>query len=122
MTGPGGRQYIDVTVVDPLAAGGSSIKTRAKKPGTAAREREREKHQRYPGPQLVAAAVEAGGRLGKEFDSLLKAQSPAARTAEEKAARVKVLQDGRMRVVIAAVRGTAAMLLSAAGAAPRPWR
>ena len=122
MTGPGGRQYIDVTVIDPLAAGGSSIKTRAIKPGTAARDREREKHQRYPGPQLVAAAVEAGGRLGTEFESFLKAQAPAARTAEERAARVKVLQDGRMRVVIAAVRGTAAMLLSAAGAAPRPWR
>ena len=70
----------------------------------------------------MAGAVEAGGRLGKEFDAFLKSQAPIARTPDETAARAKVLQDGRMRVVVAAVRGTATMLLSSAGAAPRPWR
>ena len=95
---------------------------RARANGVSARDRQREKHARYPGPGLVAAVVEAGGRLGGEFQAFLKAHAPAAIFDEDVPIRSRALQDARMRVVIAVARGTASMLLSAAGDAPRPWR
>ena len=113
-----GRQFVDVTVVDPLSAQGASMAARARADGVAARDRQREKHARYPGPLLVAAAIEAGGRMGNEFESFLRAHAPPADAPERRAA----LLDARMRAVVAAVRGTATMLLTSAGPGPKPWR
>eukprot|EP00969_Alexandrium_andersonii_P038368 1680609-Alexandrium_andersonii.AAC.1 len=91
---------------------------RARCDGVAARDRQREKHCRYPGPALVAAAVEAGGRMGSELESFLRAHAPPADAPR----RLAALRDVRMRAVVAAVRGTATMLLTSAGAGPKPWR
>ena len=115
--GPYGRQFVDVTVVDPLSAQGASMAARARADGVAARDRQREKHARYPGPALVAAAVEAGGRMGIEFEAFLRSHAPPADAPD----RLAALRDGRMRAVIAAVRGTATMLLTSAGTGPKPW-
>ena len=82
----------------------------------AARQREQEKHKRYPGPGLCAAALEGGGRMGAELASFLRAHAPG-----EGADRAQVLADVRQRLVVALARGNAAMLLSSAGARPRPW-
>ena len=60
--------------------------------------------------------------MGTEFQVFLKTHAPAARCPEDIPRRNRVLQDGRMRAVIAVVRGTATMLLTAAGPGPRPWR
>ena len=123
VSGARGREYVDVTVCEALAATGACLRARARADGLAARDREREKHQRYPGHGLVAAAAEAGGRLGREFMSFLKAQASSGIIggADTTRARALALADGKQRAVVAVVRGTAAMILSAAGVAKRPW-
>ena len=68
------RRWLDVTVRHP-AAGTTADQTRAaRKPGEAARRAERAKHERYPGHQLTAFAVELPGRLGSEAREWLKQQ------------------------------------------------
>ena len=68
------RRWLDVTVRHP-AAGTDADRTRAaRKPGEAARRAERAKHERYPGPELTAFAVELPGRLGSEAREWLKQQ------------------------------------------------
>ena len=121
VSGPGGRQYVDVTVVDALAAQGPSLNLRATVDGVAARDREREKHARYPGPALVAAAMESGGRMGEEFHRFLKAHAPPSYGGSDILPRQLALKDVRMRMVVATVRGTALMLLTAAGTGRKPW-
>ena len=44
----------------------------AREPGEAARRAERQKHERYPGPELTAFVVELPGRLGGEARQWLK--------------------------------------------------
>ncbi|CAK0863374.1 unnamed protein product [Prorocentrum cordatum] len=75
-----------------------------------------EKHRRYPGPGLVAAALETGGRMGHEFRAFLRAKAP---TDERRTAS---LADVRQRLATALQRGVAAMLLGRAGAQSWPWR
>ena len=48
------------------------MRAAARKDGTACRRAELQKHQRYPGPQLVAFAAELPGRLGSEARQWLK--------------------------------------------------
>ena len=105
-------------MVDPLSEQGASSHARARANGVSARDRQREKHAQYPGAGLVAAVVEAGGRLGGEFQAFLKSHALPAIFDEDLPLRTRALQDVRMGVVIAVARGTAAMLLSAAGDAP----
>ena len=116
LTYPGGRVCIDTSVTEAIDAEGAATYRRARVAGTAAREREQEKHSRYPGPGLVAAVVENRGRMGRELDAFLRAHAPA--DAETRAA---ALADVRQRMVVAVARGTAAMLLSSAGPRQRPW-
>ena len=89
---------------------------RARANGVAARERERQKHRRYPGPGLVAAAIETGGRCGRELSAFLKEHAP-----RDPALRPLALQDVRQGLATALARGNAQMLLGSAGALPRPW-
>ena len=63
-----------MTVRHPSAGNASEVATAGRRPGEAARRAEREKHERYPGPELVAFAAELPGRLGAEARSWLKQQ------------------------------------------------
>jgi len=68
------RRWIDVSVRHPAAGTAADRARAARKPGEAARRAEREKHERYPGPQLTAFVVELPGRLGGEARQWLKDQ------------------------------------------------
>ena len=68
------RRWIDVTVRHPAAGTAADVAAAAKRPGEASRRAEREKHERYPGPQLTAFVVELSGRLGGEARLWLKQQ------------------------------------------------
>lgn len=111
-----GRVAVDVSVAEATSSDDRTSRARARADGAAAREREQEKHRRYPGPGLVAAALETGGRMGKELRGFLRAQ---AATDERRASS---LRDIRQRLTTALQRGVAAMLLGSAGQRPRPWR
>ena len=112
----GGRVAVDISVVNVLASSDVEARARARAGGVAARERERQKHRRYPGPGLVAAALETGGRFGRELTAFLKEHAPS-----DVAIRPLALADVRQRLGAALARGNAAMLLRSAGAAQRPW-
>ena len=113
----GGRVAVDVSVTDVLGASASEKRARARTNGVAAREREREKHRRYPGPGLVAGALETGGRLGREFVAFIKEHAP-----RDPASRPLAMADVRQRLGTALARGNALMLLSSAGSTrARPW-
>ena len=62
----GARRWIDVTVRQPAAAPDAATRAAAKKDGEASRRAEREKHERYPGPQLTPFAMETPGRICAE--------------------------------------------------------
>ena len=113
---PGGRVAIDVSVVDVLAVTPAEARARARTNGAAARDRERQKHRRYPGAGLVAAAIETGGRFGRELQAFLRESAPA-----DVPGRSTALTDIRQRLAAALWRGNAAMILSSAGQRPRPW-
>ena len=68
------RRWIDVTVRHPAAGTAADCARAGRKPGEAARRAERGKHERYPGSQLTAFAVELPGRLGGEARQWLKHQ------------------------------------------------
>ena len=71
-----GRQYVDVTVTDAaLGAGTGAGRSRATRDGAAAAAAEERKHRRYPGPALLAFALETLGRPGKEAQALLRTWS-----------------------------------------------
>ena len=93
-----------------------AIIARARKAGVAARERECHKHRKYPGPGLVAAALETGGRFGRELLAFIKEHAP-----QDHAMRPLALVDVRQRLGTALARGNAAMILSSAGLRQRPW-
>ena len=104
---PGGRVCVDVTCTEALAPEGSDeARRRVRVPGAAARGAEGDKHLRYPGPGLVCAAVESGGRFGGELQALLKAHVPAGEDV-----RAEALADVRQRLAVAAARGTPAKIL-----------
>ena len=112
---PTERAAIDVSIVEASAPDAVTARARARADGLAARTREREKHRRYPGPGLVAAVMESGGRMGQEFRAFLRTQAPR----DER--RGAALRDVRQRLAVALQRGVAAMLLGSAGARLRPW-
>ena len=62
----GGRRWLDVTVRHPAAGNEAAVRAAARRDGEAGRRAEREKHDRYPGPQLTPLALEIGGRVGAE--------------------------------------------------------
>ena len=70
---------------------------------------------RYPGPQLLPAVLEAGGRWGREFRLWARAVLP------ESPRRGDQLADLRCRLAVALQRGVAAALLAASSGAVRPW-
>ena len=72
--GPEGRRWIDVTVRHPAAGDESAVRAAARKDGSASRRAERQKHQRYPGANLIPFAVETPGRLGAEARAWLLGQ------------------------------------------------
>ena len=109
--GEDGRQWLDVTVRHPAAGDNSSVRRAARKDGEATRRAEREKHQRYPGPQLTPFAVESPGRLGAEARLWLLQQVrslPQDQQAKELARAY--------RVVSCAVQGEVARQLRRAAA------
>ena len=61
-----GRRWIDVTVRHPAAGSQSAIQACSRRNGEPSRRAEKEKHERYPGDQLTAFAVETPGRIGLE--------------------------------------------------------
>ena len=61
-----GRRWIDVTVRHPAAGDAAAVQACARRDGEASRRAERSKHDRYPGEQLTAFAVETPGRVGAE--------------------------------------------------------
>ena len=70
----GERRWVDVTTRHPAAGTAADAAAAARKPGEAGRRAEREKHERYPGPQLTAFVVELAGRLGGEARLWLRQQ------------------------------------------------
>lgn len=62
----GGRRWLDVTVRHPAVGNDSAVRAASRKDGEASRRAERAKHDRYPGQQLTAFAVEIHGRIGAE--------------------------------------------------------
>jgi len=68
------RRWIDVTVRHPAAGNAAHVAAAARRAGEASRRAERTKHERYPGPQLTAFAVELPGRLGGEARLWLRQQ------------------------------------------------
>ena len=68
------RRWIDVTPRHPSAGTAADALAAARKPGEASRRAERQKHERYPGPQLTAFVVELAGRLGGEARLWLRRQ------------------------------------------------
>ena len=66
-----GRRWIDVTVRHPAAGDNAAVRAACRRDGEATRRAERSKHQRYPGPQLTAFALEAPGRVGAEAKAWL---------------------------------------------------
>jgi hypothetical protein len=109
------RVAVDVSIVEATSPDLPTARARAKTAGAAARSRELEKHRRYRGPGLIAAVLESGGRMGKEFRAFLKARAP------RDGRRGMALCDVRQRLAVALQRGVAAMLLGSAGSRPRPW-
>ena len=107
----GSRRWIDVTIRHPAAGTPSDVRRAAKRAGEAARRGEREKHQRYPGEQLTAFAVETFGRVGAEAWQWLK------RMAQELPEDVQTAEITRAyKVISCAVQGELAEQLRRASA------
>ena len=71
-----GAMFADVVVTDAAAGAGTPAgQSRARHDGAAAAASEEKKHRRYPGPALVAFALETLGRLGAEAQGLLRTWS-----------------------------------------------
>ena len=112
---PPGPLYIDVSVVEATSADASAPWACARRPGLAAADRERTKHSRYPGEELLPAVLEAGGRWGREFRLWARSVLP------EGPRRAERLAELRCRLAVALQRGVAASLLAASAGAGRPW-
>ena len=104
-----GRQLIDVTVRQGAAGSAAARHAASRRDGVPSRVAEREKHGRYPGNELVAFAVEGGGRLGAEARGWLRMG------ASGQPGDVTVAELTRAhRVISAAVQGETARALRAA--------
>ncbi|CAK0801548.1 unnamed protein product, partial [Prorocentrum cordatum] len=109
-----GPLAIDVSAVEVTTPDPGLAAARSRRDGQAAADRERTKHQRYPGGGLLAAALETGGRWGSEFRRWAKAAAP------EGLRRAEALADLRQSLAAALQRGVAAQLLAGAAGPPRP--
>ena len=68
----GGRtRYIDVTIGCTIGRGAKCAAC-AQRDGALAAGMEREKRHRYPGPNLIPAAIEHAGRMGESFMQLIR--------------------------------------------------
>ena len=101
-----GRRWIDVTVRHPAAGDSSAVRAAARRDGEASRRAERAKHERYPGPRLVAFAVETPGRLGAEARLWLLAQVRALPQDQQAFELTRAY-----KVISCAVQGATAMQL-----------
>ena len=101
-----GVLYVDVVVTDAAAEAGTPAgRSRARRDGAAAAAAEEKKHRRYPGPALVAFAVETLGRAGSEAQGLLRTWSAgdASVLCEARQSLAVVLQRWNAEAYCAAV-------------------
>ena len=110
-----GPLNIDISIIEATSPDPDEARSRARKPGLAALQREREKHRRYPGDFLLPAVLESGGRWGNEFRRWAKAALPPD------ANRGPRLAELRQRLAVSLQRGIAAALLSSSSGCKRPW-
>ena len=110
-----GPLNIDISIIEATSPDPDKARSRARKPGLAALQREREKHRRYPGEFMLPAVLESGGRWGNEFRRWAKAALPPDST------RASHLADLRQRLAVSLQRGVAAALLGASSGCRRPW-
>ena len=108
--------YVDVSIAEATSSDPRVQRARASRMGVAARDREADKHRRYPGADLLPGVLEGGGRWGIELRGFVKAVAPTG------GRRAAAINDLRQRLAVALQRGVAAMLLGSAGKAQRPWR
>ena len=71
-----GPVHVDIAITEAATASARDLSQRARADGAAAAREEQEKHWRYPGPDLIPFAVEAGGRLGESAESFLRSVIP----------------------------------------------
>jgi hypothetical protein len=110
-----GPIHIDISIVEPTTSDQSLARSRAKRAGQAAADRERTKHRRYPGAGLLPAVLEAGGRWGSEFRRWARAAVPPGPHRSE------ALAELRQSLAVALQQGVAAALLGGAGCSTRSW-
>ena len=110
-----GPIHFDLSVIEATSTDAAEARARARKPGLAALQREREKHRRYPGEFMLPAILESGGRWGNEFRRWAKAALPPDST------RALALADLRQRLAVSLQRGIAAALLGSSNGCKRPW-
>ena len=108
--------YVDVSIAEATSSDPRVQRAKASRIGAATRDREADKHRRYPGADLLPCVLEGGGRWGIELRGFVKAVAPTG------GRRAAAINDLRQRLAVALQRGVAAMLLGSAGKAQRPWR
>ena len=121
-----GVTYADVVITDAsLGAGTAAGRSRAARDGAAAAAAEARKHRRYPGPALVAFALEAQGRAGKEAQALLRtwaAGDPATLTAARQSLAAALQRGNAEAYRTAALPAAAARRLADPGGPGPPGR
>ena len=101
-----GPVYVDIAITEAGTASAQALSQRAQVDGAAAAHEEREKHWRYPGPDLIPFVVEAGGRMGVSAESFLRSVVPKdledrpAEIAAAKQALSCLLQLGNAEVLL----------------------
>jgi hypothetical protein len=107
-----GRRWIDVTVRHPNAGDRAAVLAACRRDGEATRRAERSKHQRYPGAQLTAFALETPGRVGAEAKAWLLhevRQLPADTQTKELARAYKVVSCALQTEVVRQLRRAAGL-------------
>ena len=108
----GGRRWLDVSVRHPAAGTSAELRVAARWDGEASRRGERDKHKRFPGSQLTAFILEAGGRLGAEARLWLLQQIrqlPDDVQTRERARTYKVLSCGLQADIATQMRKAAGL-------------
>ena len=101
--------YVDIAVTEATTVTSRLLSQRAKCDGAAAASAERDKHWRYPGPDMVPFVIEAGGRLGESAEAFLRSVTPkdledrAAELAAAKQTLSCLLQLGSAEVLLGSV-------------------
>ena len=103
---------MDISVTEAASDTNVGTSTKQLRAGAAGRQRELEKHRRYPPkegtPELVPIVYEAGGRPGREAEAFIR----SVVAEEEGTPRMRVLEDLRQKLSVALQRGNASLLLS----------